>query len=90
MSKLGSNISNNLKDIFSGPYGHLSSKRILGSIVLFVCLTFIVYQATQEGITDNIKELFEWMIVTSSALLGITSITNVFRTKNTKQTDKEE
>jgi hypothetical protein len=80
MSKLGSNI----KEIFSGPYGFLSSKRILGAIVLMSCLVFIIYQSIQEGITDNIKELFEWLIITSSTLLGITSITNVF--KNNKNT----
>ena len=72
------------RETFSGPYGYLSSKRILGGIVLIVCLFFIVFQALQEGITDNIKELFEWLIITSSTLLGITSITNIFRNnKNT-------
>ena len=33
------------RETFSGPYGYLSSKRILGGIVLIVCLFFIVFQA---------------------------------------------
>jgi hypothetical protein len=73
------------RETFSGPYGHLSSKRILGGIVLMVCLFFIVFQALQEGITDNIKELFEWLIITSTALLGITSVGGIMKSKYNKK-----
>jgi len=80
-----------LRDIFSASSGHLSSKRILGAIVLITCLVVVVFRAHTEGITDNIKDLFEWFIATSTALLGITSITSIWKNnatnKNTKNSD---
>lgn len=80
-----------LRDIFSASSGHLSSKRILGAIVLLTCLIVVVFRAHSEGITDNIKDLFEWFIATSTALLGITSITNIWKSnavnKNKKNAD---
>lgn len=77
-----------LKDILSGENGHLSSKRVLGAIVLLTCLICIIIQASKEGITDNLKDLFEWLIITSTALLGITSITGIW--KNKKPADNNE
>lgn len=77
-----------LKDILSGENGHLSSKRVLGAIVLLTCLICIIVQASKEGITDNLKELFEWLIITSTALLGITSITSIWKGKKSKNDEQ--
>lgn len=77
-----------LKDILSGENGHLSSKRVLGAIVLLTCLICIIVQASKEGITDNLKELFEWLIITSTALLGITSITGIWKGKKSKNDEQ--
>lgn len=71
-----------LKDILSGENGHLSSKRVLGAIVLLTCLICVVIQAAKEGVTDNITTLFEWLIVTSTTLLGITSVTSIWKNKS--------
>jgi pheromone shutdown protein TraB len=80
-----------LKDILSGENGHLSSKRVLGAIVLLTCLICVVVQAAKEGVTDNLKELFEWLIITSTALLGITSVTSIWKGgKTSKRTKIEE
>ena len=82
---------NIFRETFSSSSGHLSSKRILGGIVLMTCLIFIVIQAVREGMTDNIKDLFEILIITSTALLGITSVTNIWKGgKTTKRTKTEE
>lgn len=72
---------NAVKEIFSGSNGHLSSKRVLGGLVLVACLVFIIIQGVREGMTDNIKDLFELLIITSTALLGITSITGIWKNK---------
>ena len=77
-----------LKDILSGENGHLSSKRVLGAIVLLTCLICVVVQAAKEGVTDNLKELFEWLIITSTALLGITSITGIWKGKKSKNDEQ--
>ena len=71
-----------LKEILSGESGHLSSKRVLGAIVLLTCLVCVVIQAAKEGVTDNITTLFEWLIVTSTTLLGITSVTSIWKNKS--------
>lgn len=71
-----------LKEILSGESGHLSSKRVLGAIVLLTCLVCVVVQAAKEGVTDNITTLFEWLIVTSTTLLGITSVTSIWKNKS--------
>ena len=82
---------NIFREIFSASTGYLSSKRILGAIVLLACLVVIIIQATHEGVTDNIKDLFEWLIATSTALLGITSITNIWKIKSaSKDKGREE
>jgi len=82
---------NIFRETFSASSGHLSSKRILGGIVLMTCLVFIVIQAIREGMTDNIKDLFEILIITSTALLGITSVTSIWKGgKTTKRTKIEE
>lgn len=81
---------NIFREIFSASSGYLSSKRILGAIVLLSCLTITIVQAAKEGMTDNIKDLFEVLIITSTALLGITSITNIWKNGKTKNTKIEE
>lgn len=75
----------NFKEIFSGSNGHLSSKRVLGSIVLITCLIAVVVQGAREGMTDNIKDLFEVLIITSTTLLGITSVTSIWKGRTPKQ-----
>lgn len=92
MSKEKQNIDkpNMFREIFSASSGYLSSKRILGAIVLMTCLIFVVIQAVREGMTDNIKDLFEILIITSTALLGITSVTSIWKGGKTKRTKIEE
>ena len=80
----------NLKDIFSGANGHLSSKRVLGAIVLLGCLGIVIAEAIVEGITDNIKDLIEILIITSTALLGITSVTSIWKGGKQKTKIEEE
>lgn len=67
-----------LKEIFCGTNGYLSSKRVLGAIVLLACLIVVIVSTHKEGITDNIKDLIEVLIITATTLLGITSVANIF------------
>ena len=78
------------KEIFCAENGYLSSKRVLGAVVLISCLIVIIVACAREGMTDNIKDLFEWLIATSTALLGITSVTNIWKHKvvNNKKEDE--
>lgn len=82
--------NNQFKEIFCASNGYLSSKRVLGAIVLLGCLGVVIGEAIAEGITDNIKSLIEVLIITSTALLGITSVTNIWKQGKTKRTKIEE
>jgi len=70
------------KEIFCASNGYLSSKRVLGAIVLLGCLGIVIGEAIVEGVTDNIKSLIEVLIITSTALLGITSVTSIWKQNN--------
>ena len=72
---------NQFKEIFCASNGYLSSKRVLGAIVLLGCLVIVIIEAIVEGVTDNIKSLLEVLIITSTSLLGITSVTNIWKQK---------
>ena len=76
---------NEFKEIFCASNGYLSSKRVLGAIVLLGCLGVVIGEAIVEGITDNIKSLLEVLIITSTALLGITTVTNIWKQGKTKK-----
>ena len=78
----------NFRDIFSGANGHLSSKRVLGAIVLIGCLGIVITEAIVEGVTDNIKDLLEILIITSTALLGINSVTSIWKQNKTDSQPK--
>ena len=80
--------NSNFKEVFCGANGHLSSKRVLGAIVLLACLCIVIAAAFKEGITDNIESLIEILIITATALLGITSITSIWK-QNGKTTTQE-
>lgn len=79
-----------LRETFSASSGHLSSKRILGGIVLMACLIFCIVQGAREGMTDNIKDLFEILIITSTALLGITSVTSIWKGRVATKNEQDE
>lgn len=70
------------KEIFCASNGYLSSKRVLGAIALLGCLGIVIGEAIVEGVTDNIKSLIEVLIITSTALLGITSVTSIWKQNN--------
>lgn len=80
---------NKISEIFCAENGYLSSKRVLGAVVLLSCLVLIIVEAIKEGITDNIKDLVEILIITSTALLGITSITGIWKNKNINNKSEE-
>lgn len=50
--------------------------------MLLGCLGIVIGEAIVEGVTDNIKSLIEVLIITSTALLGITSVTSIWKQNN--------
>lgn len=71
--------------------GDPSSKRILGALYLTTCLGIIVYLAVTRGDTEHVCNLVEMMIGVSGLLLGISSVTGIWKqppTNNKNNTEK--
>lgn len=75
-----------LREIFSES-GRLSSKRVIGSLLLFICMFCVVYLVIEEGGTQVVENLLQTTLIMSGALLGISSITRIWADKN--KTPKE-
>ena len=67
------------KQVFSGSNGVASSKRILGAFCLLVCTGIITYLAITQKDSDNVKELLEMLMGVSALLLGISSVTGIWK-----------
>jgi hypothetical protein len=68
------------KEIFS-ENGRGSSKRIVGAIAYLVALFCVIWLTLHEGGTIVVEGLISTLIVSASALLGLTSIANIFKKK---------
>lgn len=82
----------NFKDIMLGAFsenGIGSAKRIIGAIIVIGVMFCTIWSCINYGMTDNIKSVIETEIITAGGLLGITSITNIWR-KKIEVVDKEE
>lgn len=69
-----------IKDALS-ENGVPSSKRLLGSLIILVCLMCIVFFAIKEGATNNVKDLLDTAFIVAAGLLGISSITGIWSSK---------
>ena len=88
-------MKNFFREILSGSSGHLSSKRVFGAVSYLVTLGCIVFLVVTEGGSMVVEDLLQTMIIMSASLLGLESVTNIWKGKrNTPQlpqgTPKEE
>ena len=68
--------------------GNGSSKRLFGGIAVLVALGCIIYLTVTEGCTDCVEGLLQVLIITSCSLLGLSSVTSIF--KNGKVSTSQE
>jgi hypothetical protein len=76
----------NFKDVLIGAFcenGTGSAKRIIGAIMIVGVMFCTIWSCVNYGMTDNNKSVIETEIITAGGLLGITSITNIWRKKTT-------
>jgi len=76
------------KEVFSEK-GAPSSKRVLGAFCLLVCPALTSYLVIKEGGTNTAEALIQTFIITASALLGISSVTNAFSRGDRNDKDKD-
>lgn len=80
-----------LREVFS-ENGIGSSKRIMGTLCLLVALGCIIHLTVTEGCTDCVEGLLQVLIITSCSLLGLSSVTSIFKNGkvSTSQENKKE
>lgn len=74
----------NFKEVLIGAFcenGIGSAKRIIGVIIIIGVMFCTVWSCVNYGMIDNVKSVIETEIITAGGLLGITSITNIWRKK---------
>ena len=69
----------NFREMISGENGVISSKRVMGVIVLVVCMICTCWLVWNEGGTAVVENLLQTLMVMAAALLGISSITGIWK-----------
>lgn len=85
------------KDILLGAFsenGIGSAKRIVGSFMIICVMFCTIWSCVKFGMIESVKSVIETEIITAGALLGITSVTNIWRKilpppEENKDEDKE-
>ena len=83
-------MSNNFREIVSGENGRLSSKRITGVVILAVCMLCTVWLVYAEGGTQVVENLLQTLMIMAAALLGISSVTGIWKKGGTTEIKAEE
>ena len=72
----------NFKEVLLGAFcenGIGSAKRILGAVIIAGVMFCTIWTCVKEGMTENNKHVVETEIITAGALLGLTSVTNIWK-----------
>ena len=79
---------NFIKEMISGENGVISSKRVMGVVVLTVCLGCTIWLVVNEGGTQVVENLLQTLMIMSAALLGISSVTSIWKKGKPMETAK--
>ena len=86
--KKGPKQNNNFREMISGENGVISSKRVMGVIVLTVCVICTCWLVYAEGGTQVVENLLQTLMIMAAALLGISTITGIWRNGKHSETAK--
>ena len=86
---------NNFREIVSGENGLLSSKRVMGVVIISICLICTCWLVWSEGGTQVVENLLQTQMIMAAALLGISSVTGIWKKggtveiKHREETEKD-
>ena len=80
--------NNNFREMISGSNGIISSKRVMGVVVLTVCMICTCWLVYAEGGTTVVENLLQTLMIMAAALLGISSITSIWKKGTSAETAK--
>lgn len=64
-----------------------SAKRMIGFISMIVVLSCVIYLTIIEGCSSCVENILQTIIITSCALLGVSSVTRIWVNKNQKENE---
>ena len=82
--------NNNFREMISGENGVICSKRVMGVVVLTVCIICTCWLVWSEGGTTVVENLLQTLMIMAAALLGISSITGIWRKGKDKAIRQED
>lgn len=71
--------TNNFRELVSGENGILSSKRLMGVVILVICMICTCWLVYNEGGTQVVENLLQTLMIMAAALLGISSVTGIWK-----------
>jgi hypothetical protein len=71
--------TNKFREMVSGENGIISSKRVMGVVVLTICMICTMWLVWSEGGTQVVENLLQTLMIMSAALLGISSVTGIWK-----------
>lgn len=59
--------------------GEPSCKRVVGTLMVIVVSTCVIIESAKRGITTNVENILQTMLVCACSLIGLYSVTNIFK-----------
>ena len=78
------------REMISGENGIVSSKRVMGVITLSICIICVCWLVWNEGGTAVVENLLQTLMIMAAALLGISSVTGIWRKGKDKAIRQED
>lgn len=66
---------------------HISSKRVVGTIIIMIVMSCTMWLVWKEGGTDVVENLLQTAMIISASLLGISSVTGIWKGNSFKASD---
>lgn len=66
----------------------VSSKRVSGMLALVISLACIIYLTIDEGGSTTVESLIQTTLIMSSCLLGVSSVTSIWKAERTVKSDE--
>ena len=76
---------NNFREMVSGGNGIISSKRVMGVVILTICMICTCWLVYAEGGTQVVENLLQTLMIMAAALLGISSVTGIWKKGSTTE-----
>ena len=79
-----------ISEMFQESNGRGSGKRLVGFLTMIIVLICTVILVITEGCSPCVESILQTLIISSCALLGISSVTSIFKGNKTSLNEKKD